>query len=152
MNGDSLGKGMNRNEFGIHRVNKFGDPLTLEVVIAKYALVCSYKVRRAKKFLDLVNEVQISPFGSKGDSHKHDRVDFCHLQVNTTSIGINIGMHNDGHFPPIGANCGIHVFIHNGEEVFENTYGHDVWCIEHCPPKSNNQCNGLQKNTKCECI
>jgi hypothetical protein len=26
-----------------------------------------------------------------------------------------------------------------------------VWCIEHCPPKSNTQCNGLQKNSNHEC-
>jgi hypothetical protein len=55
LNGDSLGKGMNRNELYIHRVSEFGDPLTLEVVIAKYALVCSYEVWRVKKFLDFVN-------------------------------------------------------------------------------------------------
>ncbi len=110
---------------------------------------CSYEVQRVKKFLDLVNEVKI--FGSKGGSHKHDRVNFSHVQVNITSIGINIRMHDDGHFPTIGTNCRIHVLTHNDKEVFENTYKHGVWCIEHCPQKSNIQCNGLQKNTNHEC-
>jgi len=106
---------MNMNELCIHRVSKFGDPLTLKVVITKYALICSYAVRRVRKFLVLMNKVEISPLGQRG------------IRINMNVLIFFIRKSTQlpfGHFPTIGANCGIHVFTHNGEEIFENTYRH----------------------------
>jgi hypothetical protein len=48
-----------------------------------------------KRFLNFAH----LPFRLERDSHKHDRVNFSHLQVDANSISITIGACDDGHLP-----------------------------------------------------
>ncbi len=40
------------------------------------------------------------------------------------------------------------IVTHNGAEVLECLCGDGIWQIERCPPKANNCCSTLQKDTK----
>jgi hypothetical protein len=54
------------------------------------------------------------------------------------SLAVNVG--EDSNVNPI--------VTRNGVEVLECFYGDGIWRIECCPPKSNNHCLVLQKDTK----
>ncbi len=80
LNGGLLGKGSNKNELHLHKVSEFGDPMLLVVVIAKYTPSCSYASRmphlEGEEVFGSHKQGAILPLGSKGDSHKHDHVNF----------------------------------------------------------------------------
>ncbi len=77
-----------------------------------------------KRFSNLTNEVQISPWLER-DLHTHDHINLFCLWVDTTSLGIII-TNDDGPLPIARANCGIPIVIHNGQKVCESIYGHGV--------------------------
>ncbi len=83
------------------------------------------------------------PFGLEKDS---TNLNFCCRQIDKTSIDINTQACDNGPLPIVGANCGIFVFTHIDGDNCESPCGHGVYCIKHCPPKSNIQCNALQKD------
>lgn len=75
-----------------------------------------------KRFLNFAN----LPFRLEGDSHKHDRANLSHLQVDGNSISITIGACDDGHLPISRTNCGIPILMHIGGEICEITCEHGV--------------------------
>ncbi len=75
------------------------------------------------RFLNLANEVQISPLASK---RIHTNVNFFCPQIDKISIGINTQAHDNGPLSIVGANCGILVFTHIDGEIYESTCGHGV--------------------------
>ncbi len=52
------------------------------------------------------------PLESKGDLHKHDRINFFNPQMDTT-LGIIIGARDGGHLPTIKTHCMIIIGMHN---------------------------------------
>jgi hypothetical protein len=79
--------------------------------------------------------------GLKGDSHKHDRVNFSHPCVSHTIVS-----------PSVNIEELVVDQIEEDVEVFEVPCGDGVWHIERCPPTLHVQCSMLQKSTKHSCV
>jgi hypothetical protein len=77
----------------------------------------------------------------KGDSHKHDRVNFSHPCVSHTIVS-----------PSVNIEELVVDQIEEDVEVFEVPCGDGVWHIERCPPMLHVQCSMLQKSTKHSCV
>jgi hypothetical protein len=75
--------------------------------------------------------------GLKGDSHRHDRVNFFHLHVNYIIVSSSVDIEE-----PIADQ------IQEDVEVLKAPCGNGVWHIERCPFMSYVQCFVLQKSTK----
>jgi hypothetical protein len=82
LNGGLLGKSSNKKELHLHRASEFGDPMLLVITIAKYTPSCSYASRMShlegEEVFGFCKQRAILPLGSKGDSNKHDHVNFFH--------------------------------------------------------------------------
>jgi hypothetical protein len=82
LKGGPLGKGLNRNELCLCKVNESRDLLLLIAIFAKYALGCFYASRMShmegeEVFKSYKHGTNLPP-KSKRDSHKHDHVNFFH--------------------------------------------------------------------------
>ncbi len=84
------------------------------------------------------------PPRSKTNSHRHDWVNFSHLKMVNAMTPINqsstmdVGETNDFDL----------VMTHNGVKVFDCLCRDNIWQFERCPPRLNNCCLALQKNSK----
>ncbi len=78
---------------------------------------------------------------SKGDSHRHNRVNFLHPHVNHTIAKSVVEIEQ----PKVDQ-------IQRDVEVFDAPCGNGVWHIEKCPCMSHVQCSTLQKSTKHYCV
>jgi hypothetical protein len=73
---------------------------------------------------------------SRGDSHKHNHVNFFHPHVDHLIVRSNVEIEQ------LGVDQ-----IHGNVEVLEAPCEDGVWHIEKCPPMSHVQCFVLQKST-----
>jgi hypothetical protein len=80
-------------------------------------------------------KVNLAP-ESKGDSHRHDCVNFFHLHVNHTITKSSVDIEQ-----PIANQI-------QDVEVLEAPCGNGVWHIERCSPMLHVQCFALQKSIK----
>ncbi len=94
--GGQLGQGHNKSELFLHRTTQSGDLKELVDVVLKYFLISDYTIKTANLegveiFGSYKWKANLTPI-SKGDSHRHDYVNFFHPCVNHTiaSSSVNI--------------------------------------------------------------
>jgi hypothetical protein len=72
----------NRDELQLHRVNQYGDPLQMAVVVAKLASSSSYTSKilhlEGEEVFGFVKQKKNLPLGLEGDSHRHDHAKFLY--------------------------------------------------------------------------
>jgi hypothetical protein len=112
--------------------------------IAKYTSMFSFTIKilhlEGEKVFGSTNQRADIALGSKGNSHKHDRVNFSQPKVNAMSSGVTSSNVD------VGESNGIvrdEAFVLTFQElkVQELVCGDGVWRIERCPPLLNIHCS-----------
>jgi hypothetical protein len=135
LNGGPLAKVSNRNELLLHRTREFGDLLLIYI---EFFLCITWTLHLEGQEVFESHKWRTNlPLRLERDSHKHDHVNFFHLQVDANSTSIAIGACDDGHLPITRTNCGIPILMHIGGEICEIICERGVWHIECWTPKSS---------------
>jgi hypothetical protein len=91
LNGGRCEEGIGRDELKLQRASQYGDSLQMANTIKKYTSGSSFATKiphleGQEVFGSIKQTINITP-RSKGDSHRHDRVNFSRSRVNTMSSG-----------------------------------------------------------------
>jgi hypothetical protein len=91
LNGGRCREGFGRNELRLRRASQYGDPSQMANAVTKYSNGSSFTIRiphlEGQEVFKSTKQMVDITLGSKGDSHRHDRVNFSQSKVNTMSSG-----------------------------------------------------------------
>jgi hypothetical protein len=91
LNGGRCREGPGRDELRLRQVSQYGDPSQMANVITKYTNGSSFTIKiphleGQEVFGSTKQTMDITP-GLKGNSHRHDHVNFFRSRINTMSSG-----------------------------------------------------------------
>jgi hypothetical protein len=143
------------NELCLCKTNKFGNPLLLVVVVAKYALGGSFASRmlhlEVEEVFKSYKEGSNLPPSQRGICTNMTMLIFLILEWTQLPLASPLDHVMVVLCPLLDPTVGFQSLCTMVVKFVENTCGHGVWRIECYPPKSNHQSIVFQKDIDHEC-